>query len=111
MSLSDFFLLWRPSCGKMKYSLLSKEEKDRFAYSLCEGVGEYFKWHCFHLMARRVIDKRSIDRNVNDIYDLLQFILVKGANCGFVTNDVEVRKNNLITHPIWSFEEFVSLHK
>ena len=44
--LAPFFLLTRPSQGKMRLNLLPESEQDRFCRAFLEGIGQLFHAHC-----------------------------------------------------------------
>lgn len=85
LKLSQFFLFVRPTNDRMFLHNLPSEEQDRFSMALMEGVGRLFLTHCMNLVKKTVNDGRKVDPN--DLYDMLQLILLKDDNALFVTSD------------------------
>jgi len=85
IKLSHFFLFVRPTNGRMFLQDLTSEEQDRFSMALTEGVGRLFQTHCMILVKRTVNDGRRVDPN--DLYDMLQLILLENGNSLFITSD------------------------
>ena len=84
VKLSHFFLFVRPTNGKLLQNLTA-EEQDRFSIALTQGVGQLFQTHCTNLVKKTVNDERKIDPN--DLYDMLQLILLENDNALFVTSE------------------------
>ncbi|MEK6589656.1 MAG: hypothetical protein AABZ11_03170 [Nitrospinota bacterium] len=85
MRLAYFFLLERPSINRITYDKLTKEEKNRFNETFTRGAGSLFFNHCMSRV-RKVLRKNSkIDPN--DLYDMLQLILLWDENRIFITNE------------------------
>jgi len=53
--------------------------------ALIGGVGQLFQTHCMHLVKKTVNDGRKVDPN--DLYDMLQLILLEDDNTLFVTGE------------------------
>ena len=85
VKLSHFFLFVRPTNGKMFLQDLTSEEQDRFSMALMEGVGRLFQTHCMILVKKTVNDGRRVDPN--DLYDMLQLILLENGNSLFITSE------------------------
>ena len=85
IKLSHFFLFVRPTNGRMFLQDLTSEEQDRFSMALMEGVGRLFQTHCMILVKKTVNDGRSVDPN--DLYDMLQLILLENGNSLFITSE------------------------
>ncbi len=85
MRLSEFFLFVRPTSAKRFLKDLTKQEQDRFWSALIGGVGQLFQTHCIHLVKKTVNDGRKVDPN--DLYDMLQLILLDDDNSLFVTRE------------------------
>lgn len=85
IKLSHFFLFVRPTNGRLFLQNLTSEEQDRFSKALMEGVGRLFQTHCMNLVKKTVNDARKVDPN--DLYDMLQLILLENDNALFVTSD------------------------
>ncbi|HEY4481909.1 MAG TPA: hypothetical protein VI489_03565, partial [Candidatus Brocadiaceae bacterium] len=85
MRLVNFFFLFRPSGEKIQFNLLSKDEQDRFTLFFTKGAGRLFQNHCV-TVAKETI---NCGRNIypNDLYDLMQLILLHNENLLFVTDD------------------------
>lgn len=85
MRLSEFFLFVRPTSGKRFLKHLTNQERDRFQRALIGGVGQLFQTHCMHIVKKTVNDGRKVDPN--DLYDMLQLILLEDDNVLFVTSE------------------------
>src|SRR3990172_2384 len=85
IELADFFLLRRPSNEKININRLTKEEQTRFVTTLSEDGGRMFQTHCISLVKKTINDGRNIDPN--DLYDMLQLILLCGKNRLFVSDE------------------------
>jgi hypothetical protein len=85
VKLSHFFLFVRPTNGRMFLQNLTTEEQNRFSMALIEGVGRLFQTHCMNLVKKTVNDGRRVDPN--DLYDMLQLILLENDNALFVTSE------------------------
>jgi hypothetical protein len=85
MRLAEFFLLVRPSNGKVFYRDLKKQEQLRFQTAFTQGAGRLFYCHCFSRVKKVVNENMKIDPN--DLYDMLQLILLWENNLLFVTSD------------------------
>lgn len=83
--LAGFFLFVRPTGGKIALRDLSSEEQNRFGMALIGGVGQLFQTHCMHLVKKTINDGRKVDPN--DLYDMLQLILLDNDNVLFVTSE------------------------
>ncbi len=82
--LAPFFLLTRPSQGKLRLKLLSKSEQDRFCQAFLEGTGQLFHAHCTAVLTTTFKDGKKLDLNhLNDMLLLLQAT----SNRIFVTNE------------------------
>lgn len=84
-NLAHFFLFERPTNGRMSLQNLTREEQNRFYMALMEGVGLLFQTHCMTLVKKTVNDGRRVDPN--DLYDMLQLILLEDDNALFVTSE------------------------
>jgi len=84
--LAKFFLLFRPSSGRVKYEDLSPDERNRFWEGLTHGAGQVFQAHMTLVAVNTMNRQHSIDPN--DIYDAMQLLLLNG-NRLFVTNDTD----------------------
>jgi hypothetical protein len=85
MKLANFFLLVRPSNEKAHFNHLTLKERDRFTMALTEGAGKLFQTHCTTLVKRTINERKTIDPN--DLYDMLQLVLLRDNNRLFVTGD------------------------
>lgn len=85
VKLAHFFLFVRPTNGRMFLQNLTTEEQDRFSMALMEGAGRLFQTHCMNLIKKTVDDGRRVDPN--DLYDMLQLILLENDNALFVTSE------------------------
>lgn len=85
IKLANFFLLIRPSNNKMSYNRLSQKEQSQFQSMFTKGAGQVFHMHCCSRVKKVVNDRKKIDPN--DLYDMLQLILLRDENRLFVTND------------------------
>jgi len=85
VKLSHFFLFVRPTNGRKFLQNLTSEEQDRFHMALMEGVGLLFQTHCMNLVKETVNKGRRVDPN--DLYDMLQLMLLEEDNALFVTSD------------------------
>jgi hypothetical protein len=83
--LSEFFLFVRPTSGRKFLEDVTKEEKNRFAMALIGGIGKIFHTHYMYLVAKMVNDGRKVDPN--DLYDMLQLLLLQDENTLFVTGE------------------------
>lgn len=85
MKLAEFFLLVRPSSGRVFYKHLTSEEQDQFGRALIGGAGQIFQTHCIHLVKKTVNEGRRVDHN--DLYDMLQLFLLQDDNTLFITSE------------------------
>lgn len=85
VKLSHFFLFVRPVNGRKFLQNLTSEEQDRFLMALMESGGRLFQTHCMNLVKETVNNGRRVDPN--DLYDMLQLILLEKDNALFVTSD------------------------
>lgn len=83
--ITSFFLIERPSDGKVTYKDLSEKEKASFRTALTYGTGRLFFNHCITRVKQTIRDGENVDPN--DLYDMLQLILLKDKNRFFVTAD------------------------
>jgi len=83
--LANFFFLMRPSNKKIHYDLLTSDERDRFAMVFINGAGELFHKHCALVVKKTLNDKKKVDPN--DLYDMMQLLLLRNENRLFVTDD------------------------
>ncbi len=82
--LAVFFLLFRPSSGRITLVDLRPEEKNRFLGGLTSGVGQMFQAH-LTLVAKKTLNwGENVDPN--DLYDAMQLLLLQDGRL-FVTND------------------------
>ncbi len=82
--LAPFFLLTRPSQGRMRFKLLSKSEQDRFCRAFLEGSGQLFNAHCTAVLATTFKEGKKLDPN--DLNDMVQLLLATSRRV-FVTNE------------------------
>ncbi len=82
---SHFFFLVRPSNKRIHWSLLTREEQTRFFQAFTEGAGRLFHSHCISVAKRTINDRKKVDRN--DLYDMMQLLLLRDDNRLFVTDD------------------------
>lgn len=94
VKLCHFFLFVRPTNG-MFLQKLAREEQNKFGRSLTEGGGKIFHDHCMFLVKRTVNDGRKV--YPNDLYDMLQLILLEDGNALFVTSEKAFLKYNVPT--------------
>ena len=85
MTLANFVLLVRPSNGKVHFNHMTKEEQDRFTMALANGAGKLFQTHCTTLVKRTINESKKVDPN--DLYDMLQLVLLRDNNRLFVTSE------------------------
>ena len=85
MKLANFFLLVRPSNKGAHYDLLTAEERSRFDMAFTNGAGKLFNVHCNALVKKRINSGKAIDPN--DLYDMMQLLLLRNPNRIFVTED------------------------
>jgi len=83
--LANFFFLIRPSNKKIHYDLLTSDERDRFVMVFISGPGELFQKHCALVVKKTLNDKKKVDPN--DLYDMMQLLLLRNKNRLFVTDD------------------------
>ncbi|HBP87964.1 MAG TPA: hypothetical protein DD706_09730 [Nitrospiraceae bacterium] len=84
-NLAHFFLFFRPTNGRKLLENTTREEYDRFYMALMEGSGQLFQTHCMSLVLKTVNDRRKV--YPNDLYDMLQLILLENDNALFVTSE------------------------
>ena len=70
---------------KIHYDLLTSDERDRFAMVFINGAGELFHKHCALAVKKTLNDKKKVDPN--DLYDMMQLLLLRNENRLFVTDD------------------------
>lgn len=85
MKLVNFFLLVRPSNNKAHFDRITPEERNRFAMAFTNGAGKLFHVHCTALVKKRINSGKAIDPN--DLYDMMQLILLRDTNRILVTDD------------------------
>ena len=85
MYISSFFLIERPSNGRVKYQDLTQKEKASFQTAFTSGVGRLFFNHCMTRIRLTIRDRKKVDPN--DLYDMLQLLLLRDRNRIFVTSD------------------------
>lgn len=83
--LAGFFLFVRPTNSKIALNNLPSEERNRFGMALKGGVGKLFMTHCMKLVMKTVNDGRKVCPN--DLYDMLQLILLEDDNILFLTEE------------------------
>jgi hypothetical protein len=83
--LAGFFLFVRPTNGTIALRSLPADEQNRFGEVLRCGL---FMAHCMNLVKRTINDGRKVDSN--DLYDMLQLILLDDDNALFVTREKNV---------------------
>jgi hypothetical protein len=83
--LANFFFLIRPSNKKIHYDLLTSDERDRFAMIFTSSAGQLFQKHCTLVVKKNLNAKKKVD--TNDLYDMLQLLLLQNENRLFVTDD------------------------
>lgn len=83
MYIASFFLIDRPSNGKVKYEDLTEKEKASFQTAFTSGTGRLFYNHCMTRVKQTIRDGKNVDPN--DLYDMLQLILLRDQNRFFVT--------------------------
>jgi hypothetical protein len=83
--LANFFFLIRPSNKKINYDLLTSNERDRFAMVFTTGAGRLFQNHCTLVVKNTLNGKKKVDPN--DLYDMMQLLLLRDENRLFVTDD------------------------
>lgn len=82
---ASFFLLVRPSGGRvLPYALLT-EERNRFIRGFTYGAGRVFKSHITLTAFQTLTRGQAIDPN--DLYDALQLLLLRDKNRLFVTKE------------------------
>jgi hypothetical protein len=99
MKLATFFLLFRPSSGRITMSDLSTGERDRFWASFTHGPGRMFHAHATLIAIKTINWGERVDPN--DLYDAMQLLLLTD-NRLFVTND-----KNFLRHARESFVQGV----
>ncbi len=85
MKLANFFFLMRPSNKKIHFDSLTDEERDRFAMAFTEGAGRLFHIHCTSVVKRIINKGKKV--YTNDLYDMMQLLLLHDENRLFVTDD------------------------
>ena len=90
INLAEFFLLIRPSSGKVTRADLTPEENDRFIGGLTSGVGKMFQAHITLVAMKTLNWEEKIDPN--DLYDAMQLLLLQEDRL-FVTNDKNYRRH------------------
>ncbi|MGR3318114.1 MAG: hypothetical protein ACUZ8O_06500 [Candidatus Anammoxibacter sp.] len=85
LRLAFFFLIERPTGKKITYEGLTKNEQNRFHASFTQGSYKLFYSHCISISKKIINDRKKIDPN--DLYDMLQLILLKDKNLLFVTSE------------------------
>jgi hypothetical protein len=83
MYIASFFLIERPSNGRVTYKDLIEKEKASFQTAFTSGVGRLFYNHCLIRIRQTVRNGKNVDPN--DLYDMLQLILLRDKNRFFVT--------------------------
>jgi hypothetical protein len=83
--LSGFFLFVRPTNGEIALKHLPADEQNRFGAALIGGIGQLFMAHCMNLVKKTINEGKSVDPN--DLYDMLQLILLDDDNTLFVTRE------------------------
>ena len=83
MYIASFFLIERPSNGRVAYKNLAEKEKTSFQAALTSGAGRLFFNHCMTRVKQTIRDGKNVDSN--DLYDMLQLILLRDKNRFFVT--------------------------
>jgi len=83
--LANFFFLIRPSNKKINYDLLTPAERDRFDMVFTDGAGRLLLNHCTLVVKKTLNDKKKLD--LNDLYDMMQLLLLRNENLLFVTDD------------------------
>lgn len=85
LTLASFFLLIRPSCKKVGFKTLTNDERNRFVGAFTKGCGRVFAQHCKYVAQRTLLQGKKVDRN--DLYDMLQLLLLHDSSRIFVTNE------------------------
>ncbi|MEW6571734.1 MAG: hypothetical protein AB1390_11295 [Nitrospirota bacterium] len=85
MYIASFFFIERPSNGKVRYGDLTKKEKESFQTAFTCGACRIFFNHCMTRIRQTIRDGKKIDPN--DLYDMLQLILLRNKNRLFVTSE------------------------
>lgn len=83
MYIASFFSIERPSNGRVTYENLAEKEKASFQAALTSGAGRLFFNHCMTRIKLTIRDGKNVDPN--DLYDMLQLILLRDRNRIFVT--------------------------
>lgn len=83
--LATFFLLVRPSSGRVHVNQLSPAERNRFVQGFTHSAGRMFQSHITLIAFKNLIQVASIDPN--DLYDALQLLQLQDENRLFVTNE------------------------
>ncbi|MEW6068766.1 MAG: hypothetical protein AB1610_10810 [Nitrospirota bacterium] len=83
MYIASFFLIERPSNGKVNYKDLSEKERAGFQTAFTSGTGRLFYNHCMTRVRQTIRDGKNVDPH--DLYDMLQLILLRDQNRFFVT--------------------------
>ncbi|RJQ55481.1 MAG: hypothetical protein C4526_03530 [Nitrospiraceae bacterium] len=107
MYIASFFLIERPSNGRIKYQDLAEKEKVSFQTSFISGTGRLFFNHCMTRIRLTIRDGKKVDPN--DLYDMLQLILLRNRNRIFVTSDKSYflyKINDPETHKVISWKQF-----
>jgi hypothetical protein len=102
-----FFFIERSSNGQVTYNELSEEEKAGFQSALATGVGRLFFNHCMTRIRQTVRDGKKVDPN--DLYDMLQLILLRDNNRFFVTAEKSFflyKLNDPESQKVVSWEQF-----
>lgn len=85
LTLASFFLLKRPSFNRVGVRDLSHDERNRFVGAFAKGGGKLFAEHCKHVAEMTLLARKKIDPN--DLYDMLQLLLLSDSNRFFVTDE------------------------
>jgi hypothetical protein len=85
MYIASFFFIERPSNGKVTYKDLTENEKVSFQAAFTSGVGRLFFNHCMTRIRQTIREGKKVDPN--DLYDMLQLILLRIKNRLFVTSE------------------------
>lgn len=107
MSIVSFFLIERPSNGRVTYENLAEKEKASFQAALTSGAGRLFFNHCMTRIKSTIRDGKNVDPN--DLYDMLQLILLRDRNRIFVTLEKSFFRYNINdpeSQKVISWEQF-----
>lgn len=85
LTLASFFLLRRPSSNNTRFKDLTNDERKRFVSSFTQGGGRVFAEHCKLVAQQTLLQGKKVDPN--DLYDMLQLLLLQEPRRIFVTND------------------------